>query len=124
MTTYYSKEHEWIRVEGDIGVVGITKYAADKLGDVVYAELPATGKAAEKDGVIAVVESVKAASEVYAPVNGEVTEANDALADAPEKVNEDPEGEGWFFKMSLADSGELSGLMDEAAYKEFIAGLD
>lgn len=123
MTTYYSEDHEWIAVDGDIGTVGITKYAAEQLGDVVFVEVPEAGASFGKGDDIAVVESVKAASDVYAPVAGEVVEGNGDLADAPETVNEDPEGKGWFCKLKLADTGELSGLMDAAAYKTYCEGL-
>ncbi len=121
MTTYYTSEHEWIRVEGDVGTVGITAFAAEKLGDVVFVELPDAGKQVKKEGDMAVVESVKAASDVYAPVTGQVTEANSAIVDDPAKVNADPEGEGWFVKLKLADKGQLTGLMDKAAYDAFCA---
>ena len=121
MTTYYTNEHEWISVDGDVGTVGITKFAAEKLGDVVFVDLPDTGKAVKKDADMAVVESVKAASDVYAPVTGEVTEANTAIVDEPAKVNEDPEGAGWFVKIKLSDKGQLYGLMDKAAYDAFCA---
>lgn len=121
MTTYYTNEHEWISVEGDVGTVGITKFAAEKLGDVVFVDLPDAGKAVKKDADMAVVESVKAASDVYAPVTGEVTEANTAIVDEPAKVNDDPEGAGWFVKIKLADKDQLSGLMDKAAYDAFCA---
>jgi glycine cleavage system H protein len=117
--TRYTDQHEWVRLEGDSATVGITKFAAEQLGDVVYVELPAKGKAVKAGGEAAVVESVKAASEVYAPVGGEVTGANDVLATEPSKVNDDPEGEGWFFKLKLSDTGEFSKLMDAAAYAEF-----
>ncbi len=120
----YSSDHEWVRVEGDIAVVGITDYAQEQLGDVVFVELPALGASFAKEAQAAVVESVKAASEIYAPVGGEVTEVNEALADAPEAVNADPLGGGWFFKLRLADAGELDALMDEDAYKAFVEGLD
>lgn len=123
MTTYYSEDHEWIAVDGDIGTVGITKYAAEQLGDVVFVEVPETGASFGKGDDMAVVESVKAASDVYAPVSGEVVEGNGDLADAPETVNEDPEGKGWFCKLKLADAGELSGLMDTAAYKTYCERL-
>lgn len=123
MTTYYTEDHEWITVEGDIATVGITKYAADQLGDVVFVEVPEAGASFGKGDDMAVVESVKAASDVYAPVAGEVTEGNGALADAPETVNEDPEGAGWFCKMKLSDSGELASLMNADAYKAFCDGL-
>jgi glycine cleavage system H protein len=121
MTTYYTNEHEWISVDGDVGTVGITKFAAEKLGDVVFVELPDSGKAVKKDADMAVVESVKAASDVYAPVTGEVVEGNAAIVDEPAKVNEDPEGAGWFVKIKLADKGQLTGLMDKAAYDAFCA---
>ena len=121
MTTYYTNEHEWISVDGDVGTVGITKFAAEKLGDVVFVELPDVGKSVKKEADMAVVESVKAASDVYAPVTGEVTAANAAIVDEPAKVNEDPEGVGWFVKIKLADKGQLTGLMDKAAYDAFCA---
>jgi len=121
MTTYYTNEHEWISVDGDVGTVGITKFAAEKLGDVVFVELPDAGKQVKKEADMAVVESVKAASDVYAPVTGEVVESNGAIVDEPAKVNEDPEGAGWFVKIKLADKGQLSGLMDKAAYDAFCA---
>ncbi|MCA1999192.1 MAG: glycine cleavage system protein GcvH [Hyphomicrobiales bacterium] len=120
MPTYYTKDHEYIRVEGDTGTVGITHYAQEQLGDVVFVELPEIGRAVKQGGEAAVVESVKAASEVYAPVSGEVVAVNAALPDAPATVNEDPEGAGWFMKIRLADTGELAGLMDEAAYKALV----
>lgn len=123
MSTYYTEDHEWIAVEGDTGTVGITKYAAEQLGDVVFVEVPEAGVSFAKGDDMAVVESVKAASDVYAPVAGEVVEGNGDLADAPETVNEDPEGNGWFCKLKLSDAGELSGLMDAAAYKTFCEGL-
>ena len=119
----YSKEHEWIRVEGDVAVVGISDYAQAQLGDVVFVELPDVGKQVAKDGDAAVVESVKAASEVYAPLSGEVVEVNDALGDEPETVNSAPTTDGWFFKIRFGDASELEGLMDEAAYLEFVKGL-
>lgn len=121
MTTYYTSEHEWISVDGDVGTVGITAFAAEKLGDVVFVDLPATGKKVKKEGDMAVVESVKAASDVYAPVSGDVLEANTAIVDDPAKVNADAEGEGWFVKLKLSNLGELSGLMDRAAYEKFCA---
>ncbi len=123
MSTYYTEDHEWIAVEGEIGTVGITKYAAEQLGDVVFVEVPEAGASFGKGDDMAVVESVKAASDVYAPIAGEVTAGNGDLADAPETVNEDPEGKGWFCKLKLSDTGELSGLMDAAAYKTFCEGL-
>lgn len=120
----FSEDHEWIRVEGDSGTVGITDYAQEQLGDLVFVELPEVGKAFAKGDEAVVIESVKAASELYAPIAGEVTEVNDTLADDPAQVNGDPMGAGWFFKMTIADAGELDGLMDEAAYKSFVAGLE
>lgn len=121
MTIYYTNEHEWISVDGDVGTVGITAFAAEKLGDVVFVELPDAGKSVNKDADMAVVESVKAASDVYAPVTGEVVEGNAAIVDDPAKVNADPEGAGWFVKIKLADKGQLTGLMDKAAYDAFCA---
>jgi len=118
---YYSKDHEWISVDGDIATIGITNHAQEQLGDVVFVEVPEAGRAVKAGDAAAVVESVKAASEVYAPLTGEVTEANTALADTPERVNEDAEGGAWFFKMSLADKSELDGLMDRAAYDALVA---
>ena len=119
MTVHYTEEHEWIRVEGDSATVGITDFAQGQLGDIVFVELPDAGKEVSKGGDAAVVESVKAASDVYAPVTGEVTEANQALVDDPSLVNSDPEGEGWFFRLRLANPSELEGLMDADAYKAF-----
>ena len=119
----YSKDHEWVRREGDTATIGITDYAQNQLGDVVYVELPAVGRKVEQGGEAAVVESVKAASEVYAPVAGEVVAVNEVLSGEPGRVNADPQGEGWFFKLKLSDPRQLDGLMDEAAYKTFIAGL-
>ena len=119
MTVHYTEEHEWIRVDGDSATVGITDFAQGQLGDIVFVELPDEGKEVTKGGDAAVVESVKAASDVYAPVSGEVTEANQALVDDPSLVNSDPEGEGWFFKLRLGDPAELEGLMDADAYKAF-----
>jgi glycine cleavage system H protein len=119
MTVYYSKEHEWIRVEGDEATVGITDFAQGQLGDIVFVEVPEAGKQVVKGGEAAVVESVKAASDVYAPVSGEVTEGNQALVDDPALVNSDPEGEGWFFRLRLSDPAELDGLLDADAYKSF-----
>ena len=120
MTTYFTDQHEWISVEGGIATVGITRHAADQLGDVVFVELPAAGKTLARAKEAAVVESVKAASDVYAPVSGEVVEANEALAAEPAKVNEDAEGAGWFFKMKLTNESELEGLMDKTAYDAFV----
>jgi glycine cleavage system H protein len=119
MTVYYTKEHEWIRVDGDQATVGITDFAQGQLGDVVFVELPDAGRQVTKGGEAAVVESVKAASDVYSPVSGEVTEANQALVDDPSLANTDPEGEGWFFRVHLSDQAELGGLMDAEAYKSF-----
>ncbi|MFZ2871222.1 glycine cleavage system protein GcvH [Zavarzinia sp.] len=123
MTVKFTKDHEWIAVSGTTGRVGITTYAQGQLGDLVYVEVPAIGKALTKGGEAAVVESVKAASEVYAPVSGKVTAANDALSDAPETVNADAEGEGWLYEMEIADPAELGDLMDRAAYDAFIETL-
>jgi glycine cleavage system H protein len=123
MSRYFTDEHEWIDVDGDVATVGITDYAQEQLGDIVFVELPAAGKALTKGDDAAVVESVKAASDVYAPVAGEVVEANAALEGEPALVNTAPEGEGWFFRLRLVDKSELDGLMDEAAYREFISTL-
>ena len=123
MTIRYTKEHEWVKVDGDTATVGISPYAQEQLGDVVFVELPEVGKKVEKGKEMAVVESVKAASEVYAPISGEVAEINNALTDAPATVNEDALGKGWFAKIRLANKGELDGLMDEAAYKAYVDGL-
>jgi glycine cleavage system H protein len=123
MSLYFTKEHEWIRVEGDQATVGISDHAQEALGDIVFAEVPDTGKQLSKGQEAAVVESVKAASDVYAPVSGEVTESNPAIADDPAIINRDAEGDGWFFKLKLSDPGELDGLMDEAAYREFVNSL-
>ncbi|MFT3965707.1 MAG: glycine cleavage system protein GcvH [Sphingobium sp.] len=123
MSRYFTDEHEWIDVSGDIATVGITDYAQEQLGDIVFVELPEEGKAFSKGDDAAVVESVKAASDIYAPASGEVVEVNGALEDEPALVNSDAEEEGWFFKLRLADPGELDALMDEAAYKAFVAGL-
>ncbi len=120
----FSKEHEWVRVEGDVGTVGITDYAQQQLGDVVFVEVPEVGRMVEKGGEIAVVESVKAASDIYAPVGGEVIEANGALADSPGDVNADPMGKAWFFKLKIANKSDLDDLMDEAAYAEYVKGLE
>jgi len=119
----FTQEHEWVRLDGDEATVGITKYAAEKLGDVVFVELPEPGRKVGAGGEIAVVESVKAASDVYSPLSGEVTAANAALVDNPAQVNEDPEGASWFFKLKLADKGELAKLMTAAQYEEFVKGL-
>ncbi len=118
---YYTQEHEWISVDGDIGTVGITKHAAEQLGDIVFVELPEVGQQVEQGGESGVVESVKAASDIYAPVSGEVVEVNEALSEDPGKVNEDPEGAAWFYKVKLANPDELKELMDAAAYEAFVA---
>ena len=123
MTTRYTKDHEWIRLDGDTAVVGITEHAQSQLGDVVFVELPAIGKSFAAGDEAAVVESVKAAAEVYAPAGGEVVAVNDALADAPATVNEDAEGKGWFLKLKLADPAELEKLMTAAQYKDYVATL-
>ena len=123
MTTRYTKDHEYIRIEGDTGIVGITDYAQSQLGDVVYVELPAVGKSVAKGGEAAVVESVKAASEVYAPVSGEVTAVNSALEGAPGTVNESPVEHGWFFKLKLTNAAELDGLMGEDEYREYVQSI-
>ncbi len=123
MTRYFTSDHEWIDVDGDTATVGITDYAQGQLGDVVFVETPEPGRVVAKGKEAAVVESVKAASDVYAPVSGTVTEANPALAEDPALVNTAPESEGWFFKLTLSDPGELEGLMDSAAYQAFVATL-
>src|SRR6478735_8140667 len=112
----YSSEHEWIRVEGDVGTIGISNYAQEQLGDVVFVDVPQAGRKIAKGESVAVVESVKAASDIYAPASGEVTEGNAALGDAPGDVNADPMGKGWFFKVKLGNPSELDELMDQAAY--------
>jgi glycine cleavage system H protein len=121
MTIRFTKDHEWVRQEGDIAVVGITDYAQEQLGDVVYVELPEIGRQVEQGSEAAVVESAKAASEVYAPVSGEIVAVNDAVVEDPAKVNADAMGEGWFLKLKLADPTQLDGLMDQAAYDAFVA---
>lgn len=120
----FTKDHEWVRVDGDVGTVGITEYAQHALGDVVFVDLPAAGKALAQGGEAAVVESVKAASEVYAPVSGTVTEANSALDEKPGLVNEAAETDGWFFKLTLSDPAELADMMDRAAYDAYVKDLD
>ena len=120
MTVKYTREHEWIRIEGDTATVGITLYAQEQLGDVVFVELPEPDTAADQGAEVAVVESVKAASDIYAPVTGTIIESNAELSDRPELVNEDPENDGWFFKMNLSDTSELEDLLDEADYLAFI----
>jgi glycine cleavage system H protein len=119
VTVHYTQEHEWVRVEGDIATVGITDFAQGQLGDVVFVEIPEAGRQVSKGGEAAVVESVKAASDVYAPVSGEIVESNNALVEDPSLVNSDPEGQGWFFRLWLSDAAELDGLMDAEAYKSF-----
>ncbi|MFN3456252.1 MAG: glycine cleavage system protein GcvH [Novosphingobium sp.] len=123
MTRYFTKDHEWIAVEGAEATVGITDYAQSQLGDITFVELPGEGSEVGKGDSASVVDSVKAASDVYAPVSGKVTVANAALEDQPELVNSDPEGEGWLWKMTLSDAAELEGLMDEAAYQAYVAEL-
>jgi len=123
MSRYFTEDHEWVDVDGDIGTVGISEYAQSQLGDIVFVEVPEEGKEVAKGDEAAVVESVKAASDVYSPVSGTVLEGNAALGDNPGLVNEEPEGDGWFFKLTLTDPEELKGLMDEAAYAAFVAKL-
>lgn len=123
MSLYFTKEHEWIRVDGDTATVGISSHAQQALGDIVFAEAPEPGRQLRKGDEAAVVESVKAASDVYSPVTGEVTEANQAILDEPALINTDPEGEGWFFKLRLSDPAELDGLMDEPSYREWSSKL-
>ena len=123
MSLYFTREHEWVRVEGDTATVGISNHAQEALGDIVFAEVPEGGRKLSKGQEAAVVESVKAASDVYAPVSGEVTEGNQAVADDPSVINTDPEGKGWFFKLKLDDRQELDGLMDESAYRDWVKTL-
>ncbi len=123
MSLYFTKDHEWVRVDGDVATVGISDHAQEALGDIVFAEAPEPGRTLTKGQEAAVVESVKAASDVYSPVGGEVVEGNAAIGDDPELINRDPEGEGWFFKLKLSDPSELDGLMDEAAYREWVKTL-
>ena len=123
MSRYFTEDHEWIDVDGDIGTVGISDYAQGQLGDIVFVDVPEEGKELTKGDEAAVVESVKAASDVYAPASGTVLESNDDLADTPGLVNEDPEGDGWFYKITLSDPSELESLMDETAYAAFVAKL-
>ena len=120
---HYTKDHEWVRLDGDVATVGISKHAADALGDVVFVETPDAGKSVSKGDSFAVVESVKAASDVYAPVSGEVIEGTAALSGAPETVNADPEGEGWFAKIKVSDASAIDGLMDQAAYDAYLTTL-
>lgn len=119
----YTNEHEWIRVEGDIGTIGITNYAQEQLGDVVFVDVPQVGRKVAKGESVAVVESVKAASDIFAPVSGEIVEGNKALADSPGDVNAEPMGKGWFFRIKLSNKAELDGLMDEKAYDAFVKSL-
>jgi glycine cleavage system H protein len=121
MTVLYTTDHEWLRIEGDVATVGVTDYAQTQLGDVVFVDLPKVGRVVKKAEAAAVVESVKAASDVYAPISGEVIEVNETLGADPSLVNSDPAGGAWFFKIRMADKGELAGLMDEAAYKAHTA---
>jgi glycine cleavage system H protein len=121
MTTLYTPDHEWLRIEGDVATIGITDYAQTQLGDVVFVELPKVGRSVKKAEAAAVVESVKAASDVYAPITGEVVEVNDAIVADPSLINSDPGKAAWFFKLRIADKGDLDGLMDEAAYKAHTA---
>lgn len=121
--TRFTDQHEWVRVDGDTATIGITKFAAGQLGDVVYVELPEVGRKVGQGGEIAVVESVKAASEVYAPIGGEISETNPALTEDPAKINADPEGEGWFFRMRINDTAELGKLMTQSQYSEFLKSL-
>jgi glycine cleavage system H protein len=123
MPVYFTREHEWIRVDGDTATVGISDHAQEALGDIVFAEVPDAGREVAKGQEAAVVESVKAASDVYAPVSGEVIEGNPAIADDPAIINRDPEGEGWFFKLKLSNPSEVEGLMDENAYREWVNTL-
>ncbi|MBP2277119.1 MULTISPECIES: glycine cleavage system protein GcvH [Sphingomonas] len=123
MSRYFTEDHEWVDVDGDVGIVGITEYAQSQLGDIVFVDVPEEGKELAKGDEAAVVESVKAASDVYSPVSGTVIDGNAALADTPGLVNEDPEGDGWFFKLTLSDADELNELMDEVAYQAFVAKL-
>jgi len=124
MSVKFTEEHEWIRVDGDVATVGITEYAQKQLGDVVFVEVPDAGKQLEQGDDAAVVESVKAASEIFSPVTGEVTAGNPVLEDAPATINNDAEGDGWIFKMTIVDATELDDLMDTAAYKSYVADLD
>jgi glycine cleavage system H protein len=119
----FTKDHEWVKVEGDVATVGITAYAAEQLGDVVFVELPSVGRAVNKGESFAVVESVKAASDVYSPISGEVAERNDALEDRPQTVNESPQTDGWFAKLKLGNRGDLDALLDEDGYREYVATL-
>ncbi len=124
MSTKFSKNHEWISIEGNIATVGITNYAQKQLGDVVYAEVPEAGKEVDQGDDTAVVESVKAASDISAPITGKIIEGNITIADEPATINTGAEGDGWIFKMTVADASQLDGLMDAAAYKDYVAGLE
>src|SRR5947209_18928208 len=124
MSTRYTKDHEWIRLDGDVATVGITEHAQEQLGDIVYVELPEIGRQVERGGDAAVVESVKAASDVYSPASGEVVAVNEALGSAPETINAEAEGKGWFFRLKLASPDELTELMSAEQYKEFLATLE
>ncbi len=123
MSRYFTEDHEWVELDGEIGTVGITDYAQGQLGDIVFVDVPEEGKELTKGDEAAVVESVKAASDVYSPVSGTVIEGNDALGDTPGLVNEDPEGDGWFFKLTLTDPSEVESMMDEVAYEAFVSKL-
>jgi glycine cleavage system H protein len=123
MSTRYTKDHEWVRMEGDVAVIGISDYAQQQLGDVVYVELPAAGAEFAAGADMAVVESAKAASDVYAPVAGKIIAANEALSGQPDLVNQSPEGDGWFVKLKVANKAEFDALMDEAAYADYVKGL-
>ncbi|VAV91112.1 Glycine cleavage system H protein [hydrothermal vent metagenome] len=120
--TYYSEDHEWLRVDGETATVGITNYAVEQLGDIIFVELPAIGQTVAQNDEIAVVESVKTASDIKAPASGQITKTNTVLEEAPEQVNDDPMGEGWFFEMTLSDEAQLSSLMDKAGYDAFVKG--
>ncbi|MGI9522439.1 MAG: glycine cleavage system protein GcvH [Hyphomicrobiaceae bacterium] len=120
MSTYFTEEHEWLRVDGNTAVVGITVHAAEQLGDIVFVELKEVGESFSKGDEMGVIESVKAASEIYAPVDGEIVEANSALTDEPSVINEDPEGKAWLYKMKISDPGQLADLLSDSAYKELI----
>ena len=123
MARYFTEDHEWIDIDGDTGTVGITEYAQEQLGDITFVELPAEGSEMKKADSVSVIDSVKAASDIYAPVSGTVTEVNGALEEQPDLVNSSAEGEGWLFKITLSDAGELDALMDESAYKTYVEGL-
>jgi glycine cleavage system H protein len=123
MSVYFTKDHEWIRVDGNNATVGISSHAQEQLGDIVFAETPQAGRSLRKGEEAAVVESVKAASDVYSPISGTVIESNPALTENPAIINNDPEGAGWFFKLEVTNPSELEGLMDEAAYRDFVASL-